>query len=256
MPTFVEKLSTSDRSPLSPTHWPADAFSWRRSLLVLLAWVVAFVAGLVFDSLIAVHMGVTQADVTAQRLSWGILAGQLASYVPPLVALFALLPWLSQRTFAELGLRLPDRRAVGAGVIGALAMYAVTIGIANLQFAVTHQKPEEAASALFASAHDPTLSLAFGFLAVVVAPFVEELTFRGFLFNTVLRYTPVWFAAVLSGIVFGLFHGSLTAFVPLACSGIVLAYVYYISGSLTASMLTHGLFNAINVALLALGKTT
>ncbi len=252
----MEKLSTSDRSPLSPTRWPADAFSWRRSLLALAAWIVAFVAGLVFDSLIAVHMGVTQSDVLAQRLSWGILAGQVASYVPPLVTLFALLPWLAQRTLAELGLRLPDRRAIGAGVVGAIAMYAVTIGVANVQFVFTHQKPEEAASALFTSAHDPALSLAFGFLAVAVAPFVEELTFRGFLFNMLLRYTPVWVAAVASGIVFGIFHGSASAFVPLACSGIVLAYVYYISGSLTASMITHALFNAINVALLALGKTT
>jgi len=109
---------------------------------------------------------------------------------------------------------------------------------------------------LFTSTHDPLLAMAFGVLAVVIAPFVEELMFRGFLFNTILRYTPVWAAATLSGIVFGLSHGSLTAFVPLAGSGIVLAYVYYVTGSLPASMLTHALFNAINVALIALGKAT
>jgi membrane protease YdiL (CAAX protease family) len=100
------------------------------------------------------------------------------------------------------------------------------------------------------------LTAAFAVLAVVVAPFVEELTFRGFLFNTIRRYAPVWAAAAISGIVFGLSHGSLTAFVPLAGSGIVLAYVYELTGSLPASMLTHALFNAINVALLALGKAT
>ncbi len=252
----MEKLSTSDRSPLSPTRWPAEAFSWKRSLVVLAAWGVAFVAGIVFDSLIAVHMGVTQTDVQEQRLSWGILAGQIASYVPPLVALFALLPWLSQRSFAELGLRALDGRGIAAGVGGAVAMYAVTIGVANLQFALTHAKPQEAASALFSSAHDPMLSFGFAVLAVALAPFVEELTFRGFLFNTLLKYAPVSVAAVISGIVFGLFHGSISAFVPLACSGVVLAYVYYLSGSLTASMLTHAIFNAINIALLASGKST
>jgi membrane protease YdiL (CAAX protease family) len=36
----------------------------------------------------------------------------------------------------------------------------------------------------------------------------------------------------------------------------VLAYVYQRSGSLTASMLTHALFNLINVALITLAKVS
>jgi len=184
------------------------------------------------------------------------LEGQLASYVVLVPTLLAILPWLARRSLAQLGLRWPDARAIGISLLGALGMYVVTIGLAGVQFALTHEKPEEAATSLFTSTHDPLLAMAFGVLAVVIAPFVEELMFRGFLFNTILRYTPVWAAATLSGIVFGLSHGSLTAFVPLAGSGIVLAYVYYVTGSLPASMLTHALFNAINVALIALGKAT
>jgi hypothetical protein len=84
---------------------------------------------------------------------------------------------------------------------------------------------------------------------------MEEFEFRGFLFNAILRYAPVWAAAILSGIVFGAVHGSISAFVPLACSGVVLAYVYYVSGSLTASAIAHALFNLINVALLSISKT-
>ncbi len=82
-----------------------------------------------------------------------------------------------------MGLRGFDRRTVIAGLIGAAAMYAVTIGVADIQFGFTHQKPEEAAISLFTSTHDTALIVTFTFLATIAAPFMEELVFRGFLFN-------------------------------------------------------------------------
>ncbi len=249
----MEKHSTSEPSPLSPTRWPPEAFAWQRSLPALLLVLVAFGGGLVLDSVVATLAGVTAADARAERLSWGILLGQIASYALIVPTLLALLPWLARRSLRELGLGPLDGRSVRFGLLGALAMYAVTIGISWIEYAFTHQRPSEAATALFTSTRDPALTFAFGVLAIVIAPFVEELAFRGFLFNAVLRSAPVWVAATVSGIVFGISHGSPSAFVPLAGSGVVLAYVYYRSGSLTAAMLTHATFNAVNVALLAIG---
>ena len=80
-----------------------------------------------------------------------------------------------------------------------------------------------------------------------MAPIVEELVFRGFLFNALLRYSPVAIAAVLSALVFGIAHGSWSAFAPLAGAGLVLAVVYYRTGALSASMIAHAGFNAIAV---------
>jgi membrane protease YdiL (CAAX protease family) len=93
--------------------------------------------------------------------------------------------------------------------------------------------------------------LIYGLIATAVffAPFVEELIFRGFIFNALLRYVPVGIAAAVSGIIFGLAHFDRAAFFPLACGGVVLAIVYYRTGSLVSSMLTHGTFNAANVVL-------
>jgi len=251
----VEKPSISVPSPLSRTRWPADAFSWQRSLLVLAALGVAFYAGLILDSIVAVRvLGTTAADIANGKLTWGITAGQYLSYLPLLAVLLTGVPWASRMSLRELGLRGFDRSTIIAGVIGAIAMYAVTIGVANVQFTFTHQKPEEAAITLFSSAHDPALIVAFTFLATIAAPFMEEFVFRGFLFNALLRYAPVWIAALISGVLFGFSHGSPSAFLPLAASGIVLAYVYQRSGSLTASMISHALFNLINVALITLAK--
>jgi membrane protease YdiL (CAAX protease family) len=252
----VEKPSISEPSPLSPTRWPAEAFSWPRSLAVFGALAVAFWIGLQLDGFVAVQVfGTTRHDIRASDLTWGIALGQYASYLPILAVLLIAMPWASGRSLRELGLRGFDRTTIVAGALGAIAMYAVTIGVAELQFLFTHQKPEEAAISFFTSTHDKALIATFTFLAVVAAPFMEEFVYRGFLFNALLRYMPVWVAAVVSGLLFGASHASWSALLPLAASGVVLAYVYVRSGSLTASMLTHALFNLMNVVLLSAGKS-
>lgn len=252
----MEKPSIWEPSPLSPTRWPPDAFSWQRSLAVLAAIAVAFLIGLRLDGFVAIQLlGTTRHDIVASDLTWGIALGQYVSYLPILLVLLVMLPWAARRSLHDLGLRGLDRRTIVAGVLGALAMYMVTIGVAQIQFLFTHQKPEEAAISLFTSTHDKALMAVFTILAVGAAPFMEEFVYRGFLFNALLRYMPVWGAATISGVIFGASHASPTAFLPLACSGVVLAYVYERSGSLTASMLTHALFNLINVALISAVKT-
>jgi membrane protease YdiL (CAAX protease family) len=251
----VEKPSISGPSQLSPTSWPADAFSWQRSLVVLAALAIAFYIGLLLDAETAKLLGTTARDIRSSNLTWGIAIGQYLSYLPLLCVLLIGLPWAGRRSLRELGLRGFDRGTVGAGLIGAVAMYVVTLSVAGLQYQFTHQKPEEAALTLFSSTHDPALLAAFAFLATVAAPFMEELIFRGFLFNALLRYAPVWLAAVVSGVLFGLSHGSSSAWIPLAASGVVLAYVYQRSGSLTAAMISHAAFNLVNVALLSLARS-
>ncbi len=246
------KLSTSQRSPLSPTRWPPEAFAWWRSLLFLAALLLATVVGIVLGAFVA--RGPGHAAAIPDKLTWGVLIAQFLSYVPILAVIIAMLPWVAHRSLADLGWRRLDGRALAAALVGAVAMYAATILAAGIQFAFTRQQPHEAAVQLFGSTHDPVMIAIFAVLATVAAPIVEESFFRGFLFNALLRYTPVWAAAVLSGLLFGASHLSLSALAPLACSGIVLAYVYHASGSLTASMLTHALFNALNLVALASGQ--
>ena len=247
------KLSTSQRSPLSPTSWPPEAFAWWRSLLFLAVLLLAAMAGIVIGALVARGPGHV-APALPDKLTWGVMIGQLLSYIPIVAVVVTMLPWVAERSLAELGWRRLDARTLVTGLVGAVAMYAATIVSAGIQYAVTRRQPHEAAVQLFGSTHDPALIATFSLLATIAAPIVEESVFRGFLFNALLRYAPVWIAATISGLIFGLSHLSLSALVPLACSGIVLAYVYHISGSLTASMLTHALFNALNLVALANGQ--
>jgi membrane protease YdiL (CAAX protease family) len=245
----VEKLSTSQPSPLSPTLWPSDAFSVKRCLIFVLTLGAAFALGLIWASIAVLHGGPPAIRGKNLQLTSSLLIAQTVAYIPLLAAALPLLPFAAHRTLGEIGLRAPSARDVRTGALGAIAMYVVAEGAALTQKFAFHVEGTQQAVQLFGTTHNRALIDSPIVLAVFIAPVVEETIFRGFVFNAVLRYAPVGIAAVVSGVIFGLAHFDATAFFPLACGGIVLAFVYYRTGSLVSSMLTHGTFNAVNVVL-------
>jgi membrane protease YdiL (CAAX protease family) len=241
----VVKISTSARSPLLPTLWPADAFVWWQSLLFALAVIATSLAGaILFGMLWAFVFG--RHTLTAPSTVF-LLTDQCAAYLVALPLLLVTLPRLARRSLRELGLRAPTNAEIGWGLAGTLGMYAVSEIIGTFEEHALHLKVQETAVELLKTVHGPTI-LAFAVLACIVAPFVEELTFRGFVFNALLRYMNPAVAAVLASLLFGLAHGSWTALAPLAGAGLVLAAVYYRTGALSASMIAHAGFNALGVA--------
>jgi membrane protease YdiL (CAAX protease family) len=86
--------------------------------------------------------------------------------------------------------------------------------------------------------------VANGAVIAVVAPIVEELTFRGLGYSLLLRFGR-WTAIVLVGLAFGVAHGLVEAFPFLAAFGAGLAYLRSRVDSVFPGMIVHGLFNAI-----------
>jgi hypothetical protein len=84
---------------------------------------------------------------------------------------------------------------------------------------------------------------------VVVAPIVEEIFFRGIVYNAWQREYGERRALYGSAVLFGTIHASVFAFLPIVGLGIVLALVYRATRSLPASMALHATFNAITVAI-------
>jgi membrane protease YdiL (CAAX protease family) len=95
--------------------------------------------------------------------------------------------------------------------------------------------------------------IANGLVIVVVAPFVEELTFRGLGYSLLARYGR-WVAIVGTGLAFGLAHGLVDAFPILAAFGCGLAYLRSRVDSVYPGMIVHGLFNAIALTVAVSGK--
>ena len=86
-------------------------------------------------------------------------------------------------------------------------------------------------------------------VTAVAAPLCEEAFFRGILFRLLWSRLPLGAAVVVSAIAFGLAHASPAvsfALLPVfTYMGIVLALVYAKTGSLTNTVLLHGLNNAV-----------
>jgi uncharacterized protein len=94
---------------------------------------------------------------------------------------------------------------------------------------------------------EPRHAAAFAANFVVVAllaPVVEELTFRG-LGYTLLERFGRWTAIVLVGIAFGLAHGLVEALPPLVVFGMCLAYLRSRTGSVYPGMILHALYNGL-----------
>ncbi len=84
-------------------------------------------------------------------------------------------------------------------------------------------------------------------LFALVAPLVEELTFRG-LGQSLLRPLGRWQSIVLVGIAFGITHGLVEALLVLVPFGIALAWLRDRTRSVYPGMIVHGLFNGIALA--------
>ena len=78
-----------------------------------------------------------------------------------------------------------------------------------------------------------TFVLYFLLAATLIAPFVEELLFRGFLLNLLIHRWGLWPGVLLSSFVFGLGH--FQNVVAASVSGVFLAMVYLRFGSLWQS---------------------
>lgn len=95
-------------------------------------------------------------------------------------------------------------------------------------------------------------------VAVLVAPFTEEIVFRGFL-QTAIRRSGViqsrWGIILSVAALFALVHGNVAyqALPGLFVLGIGLGYVYERTGSLWTSIIIHAIFNALNVAMVLSG---
>ena len=87
----------------------------------------------------------------------------------------------------------------------------------------------------------------------LLAPFVEELLFRGVGYS-LLRPLGAAPAVLLVGVAFGVWHGLLIALLILVPFGSLLAYLRERTDSVVPGMVVHGLFNAAAITVSVLNR--
>jgi dihydropteroate synthase len=82
-------------------------------------------------------------------------------------------------------------------------------------------------------------------LAVLVAPWTEEVAFRGFLFSSLARRFGFWPGAIVSGIAWAALHGESGVLILFSAEGALLAWLRYRTGSVLPGIGVHGSWNTL-----------
>lgn len=90
---------------------------------------------------------------------------------------------------------------------------------------------------------DNTITISMFIYSVILAPFCEELVFRGVTLRQAKKCLPFWAANLFQAFLFGVFHMNMIQGIYAFCLGLILGYICEKSGSIYNSILLHLLFN-------------
>jgi membrane protease YdiL (CAAX protease family) len=126
-------------------------------------------------------------------------------------------------------------------------MLAVIVGVYVLGAALSPFLDPGEEQGLTPDEWEPSRALPFftnAMIVVLVAPIVEELTFRGVGYSLLRRFGDAW-AIFGTALAFALGHGLVEGLPVLVALGAGLAYIRYRQDSVVPGMILHGAFNAV-----------
>jgi uncharacterized protein len=201
-------------------------------LAVLATFMIAVIAGLIF--------GV--GDDTSDDHGFQFVATFGGDVALVLVA-YLMAASVGRVTVGTFGFRPIPSSAIG-WVFVAFVTYLVLAGV----YTVLFEPPAEDLPEQLGADESTLLAVVTGLFVVVIAPFVEEFFFRGFLYQA-LRNSWGTIAGVLaSSAIFSIVHSDLSKFVPLFILGIALALLFERTRSLWPCIMLHAINNALAFA--------
>lgn len=152
---------------------------------------------------------------------------------------------------AAFGLSTPGlaRALLAAGIVAALVFPAsLCLALASrwLMEWRSLQPVSQPAVEMLRMAALPEERVLLGLMAMVTAPVVEEVLYRGIFYTAVKSAGYPRLALWGTAVVFALTHFNALTFVPLVFFAVVLTVLYELTGNLLAPILCHSLFNAAN----------
>lgn len=238
---FNVVISTSGHSNLDFKRRPTEArLAIQRQSI---SWIKTLVA--IAIPLVELGLGAVVADITTNKWLRVILV-DLIFFAGLCLAVYLyhdvlVSHWRRFKTHVGMGLLV----AIGGVLLAYLVLAAVRqtlqyMGVAS-SGAVNVLSIQSAGMALVAS------------LTTLMAPFAEEIVFRHALFYQWRgRGALTWLMLIVSSIAFGLvhwnnFHGQLIQMIPYMCVGALFGLIYYFSRNIWQVILTHFLFDIIQV---------
>lgn len=148
----------------------------------------------------------------------------------------------------SLGLSLKNFTAnVYYGIVGYLAavpaLVALVIVIAVTMNFFRYVPEKQAVVQMFMKDQDARFLVFASLFAAVVGPVIEEIFFRGFLYNALKKRMGVLLAMAVTAAAFAALHAHAAGFLQIMVIGMVLGYLYEKTGTLVAPVTAHILHN-------------
>lgn len=248
--------STGGRTPLLPaaTRRPPAVWRVRDAFLIFGAGLLFLIVALI------VSLGLAQLqDVDAQSTTPRALISTLVS-----TTFYLFLFWMIRLLIVEryrldwraLGLRAVNWQWLAAvPLVNALLIFSDVLFLRALVavFGPSRTWPQQLSQSTLDATQQPALLALMMITGLVLTPMIEELLFRGVLYQALRRRMSPGSAALLSALVFALMHGQLILLIPFTIMGMILALIYERSGSLWPTILVHACNNGI-ILLFAAGS--
>jgi membrane protease YdiL (CAAX protease family) len=221
-------------NPIPP--WPG----WTAPAALLAGFAAALVAALIIGAVGAIF----GADIADPPASVSILS-VIAQDACLIAAALFFARMVAVPRPAQFGLRPAPLKRSALLVVGGYVGFVI---LSYLWLSAIGQPDAKDTITESLGAKDSTVALiAVTFVVTVCAPLAEEFFFRGYFFGA-LRKNGFWFAALLTGLAFGIVHvfGSPIAFiVPLALLGTALCFIREKTGSLYPGIALHCINNSV-----------
>ncbi len=136
--------------------------------------------------------------------------------------------------------------AIGCGLLVGTYVIILVHNLLLLAFGITPQG--EMLTELFGHEYFGMLV----FVGVIIAPLVEEIFFRGFVFSGLLQKYNWKIATFLSSGLFAVAHFQLVALIPTFLMGVVFTYLYHRSKSIWPGIILHLIVNSFSFGMIYL----
>lgn len=200
---------------------------------------------------IALAWALRSSGISLAGANQAVLNTITAALVYALAAFFVIgLPWWIKKrrtSRADLGLqRLPSWLDIGLAPAGFVVYF---LASSLLIWLITHFIPSFNADQLQNVGFEHLIwqyeyILAFVTL-VVIAPFVEETLFRGYLYGRFRRHLPLWAAMLLTSLLFAFIHGQWNVAVDVFALSLIMCSLREVTGSIWAGILLHMIKNGL-----------
>ena len=172
--------------------------------------------------------------------------GEILIYAVLILVFFTLYKLLWRKDISE-----PRTATNFKDVLGSLVVGFGICGISGLWIMLAEQLPslQKSVEAMNAGAENIAGGNAFGtfMIAVIAAPVVEEILFRGIVLRSMRKFTPAWAAILISSVLFGAYHLNIVQAAYATFMGIAAGILYEKKKNLLFPILVHFANNLITM---------